>query len=105
MVRRHGEEHRVVCESEILFDFQMGRGVMTDDHRRYTTDTDDGDRYTTDTDDHRRYTTTTDRQTVAHVIPYIAVYIARGIFYMLYCLFSIVSYRNNTVYAVGDVFL
>jgi hypothetical protein len=73
----------VVCESEILLDFEMGRGVMTDDASLYTT--------------------TTDEQTVAHVIPCIAVYIARGIFYMYCCLFSIVSYRNNTVYAVGDV--
>ena len=54
---------------------------------------------------HRLPQTIYDRHTPAQTIPYIDDGIARGIFYMLYCLFCIVSYRNNTVYAAGHVFL
>jgi len=86
----------VVCESEILFDFQMGRGVMTDDHRRYTTDTDDESRYTCDTD-HIRQTLSATDDTL-----YCRLYCS-GIFYMYCCLFCIVLYSSITVYAVGDV--
>jgi len=76
----------VVCESEILFDFQMGRGVMTDDHRRYTCDT-----------DHIRQTLSATDDTL-----YCRLYCS-GIFYMYCCLFCIVLYSSITVYAVGDV--
>jgi len=83
----HGDEgQRVVCESEILFDFQMGRGVMTDDHRRYTCDT-----------DHIRQTLSATDDTL-----YCRLYCS-GIFYMYCCLFCIVLYSSITVYAVGDV--
>ncbi len=76
----------MVCESEILFDFQMGRGVMTDDHRRYTCDT-----------DHIRQTLSATDDTL-----YCRLYCS-GIFYMYCCLFCIVLYSSITVYAVGDV--
>ena len=49
------------------------------------------------------YTHRADIQTVAQRIPHIAVSIARGIFSVLSCIFSVILYRVYTVYAVFAV--